>query len=165
MTFLFLVIKYIFRTIHMASYAMIFGNIALDFFFGQRSKSLESSEKSKFLLLHIAFSILLVLSGLINMIILIKENKYSKNMAHAIWKYLLITKFFLSLVLTPLLEKFLPLNYFSSKNINALTFEEKSQIFFKIRLGVTLGLFLISPFLRFLREYGMKPTKKLIKIE
>jgi len=165
MTLIFLITKYIFRTIHMGSYAMIFGNMALDFFFGQRSKSLESSEKSKFLLLHIASSILLLLSGLINMIILVVENKYSKNKAYAVWKYLLMTKFFFTLVLTPLLEKFLPLNFFTSKNLNSITFEEKSQIYFKVRFGTTLVLFLISPFLRFLREYSMNPTKKIVKTE
>ena len=95
------------------------------------------------------------------MIILVIENKYAKNLAYTAWKNILIAKFFLSLVLTPMLEKFLPLKYFTEKNVSSLLIEEKAAIFFNVRVAVTLGLFLISPFTRYLREYGMKPGKNL----
>lgn len=156
--------KYTFRTIHMATYALIFGNLMLDYFFGQRSKSISATGRSNYVLLHVASSILLVISGIINMIILVVENKYEKNLAYTAWKNILIAKFFLSLVLTPILEKFLPLKYFTDKNVSSLLIEEKASIYFNVRVAVTLGLFLISPFTRYLREYGMKPGKN-IKIQ
>jgi hypothetical protein len=165
MSSFFLFIKYIFRVFHIGSFALIFGNLFVDYLFEQRSKTISATDRSNYVLLHISSSVLLMISGLVNMIILIYENKYAKNTSYTIWKYLLIFKFFMSLVLTPLLEKILPLNYFTEKNVNTLTIEDKSRIYFKVRVGVTLALFLISPLLRFLREYGMKPTKKFVKIE
>lgn len=150
---------------HIASFAIIFGNLAMDFIFGQRSKSITGEDKSKYAMLHISTSLMLVISGLINMIILVFENKYKKNIAYAIWKYLLITKFFMSFVLTPLLEKILPLSYFTDMNVGSLTMEDKSGIYFKVRVGVTLALFLISPLTRYIREYGMVPTQNFAKVK
>ena len=71
--------KYIFRTLHMASFAILFGNYALDYLFGQRH--IEKINKRGFSILFHSSSAILLISGLINMIILVKENKYVKKIS------------------------------------------------------------------------------------
>jgi hypothetical protein len=150
MSNIFYIAKYLFRTLHMASFAFIFGNIFIDNLFGKRL--IAAGDERTYKLYHISSSVVLIVSGLINMIILIKENKYVKDFSFQIWKKLLVTKFVLSLLLTPLLEKILPIQKFTNNS---------TDVYFKIRLYLILGMFLISPFLRFYREYKLK--KMVIK--
>jgi hypothetical protein len=80
------------------------------------------------------------------MIILVKENNYIKNTYYQVWKKLLIWKFFLSLALTPILNRFI----------------KDDALCFKIRVYIVCGLLAISPFLRFFREYCLTPQKKTV---
>jgi hypothetical protein len=136
-------LKYLFRTLHMGSFGLIFGNLLYDFLFGQRLYNVGSDLLTPFLFLNIIAGITLMLSGLVNMIILTVENKYNKTIQYEFWKKLLIFKFLVSLSVTPLLEKII----------------SDKEICFKIRTAVFVGLFVISPFLRYFREAFLIPTK------
>ena len=138
--------KYLFRALHMASFGVIFGHMILDQLFGKRILA----DRKGFTIFFVSSCVVLMASGLINMLILIKENKFVRNQNYEIWKKLLIFKFFLSFSLTPLLEKLIPIKVDESDSSNS------TNIFFKIRLGLVLLMFLMSPFLRFFREYYLK---------
>jgi len=148
----FFIIKYIFRLIHIVSFAFIFGNVSYDLFISRRvpinsqtSTSLQVEKQNKIYFgLTVAFYVLIILSGLINMIILVIEKKFVKDRNYNLWKYLLVIKTFVTIFLTPILDYFIE-----------LTTDEESAftIALKIRFSFLLILTLISPFLRFLREY------------
>lgn len=132
--------KYIFRALHMGAFAIFFGNYLLDYLFGKREVTSEFSKKYS-IIFHSSTVILLV-SGLINMIILVKENKFVKNTAYKIWKNILIGKFCLTLALTPLLEKIIPVKDVANPHL----------VHMRIRIFLMIVMFLISPFARFYRE-------------
>jgi len=147
--------KYFFRTLHMASFAILFGNFTLDAYFGERT--VRKIQKKEFSIISHSAAAILLISGFINMIILIKENKYLKNFAYTLWKYILIIKFVFTIAITPLLEKILPLNMVAT-NLEINT-NIKPLMYFKIRLTMILIIFLLSPFTRYLREgYMIKNT-------
>ena len=117
-------------------------------------------DRKMFTIFHVSTCIVLLVSGLINMILLAKENKYIKNLSYNIWKKLLIAKFILTLALTPILEKIIPSSLINNNfPVDANASSNNANAYFKIRLSIVLGLFLISPFLRFFREYNLKPLK------
>lgn len=132
--------KYMFRAVHLATFALIFGNITLDYYLDKRSSHLSADLRQTYIKIHIISSVALVVSGLVNMIILVKENKFKKDLAYNVWKSILMFKFFATLTLTPILERAVP-NYL-----------HKEDDIRKIRLTVVIGLFLVSPFLRYFRE-------------
>lgn len=136
--------KYIFRTIHMGTYAFIFGNLFFDHFWGTRS--ILRNQKNQYKYFHIISSIMLILSGLVNMFILIKENSYVKDVKYKIWSLTLYLKFFLTMTITPLLEKFYPA-FLLPENKN-----DHPSYYLKLRLIIACIAFLLSPFLRYLRE-------------
>jgi uncharacterized membrane protein len=121
----------------MASFAIFFGNYLIDLSFGKRN--ITNSVNKKIDIIFHTSSAVLMISGLVNMIILVKENKYLKNSAYKLWKNLIIGKFFLSIMLTPLLEKVVRI--------------DTPGVHWKIRLSIVMSLFLMSPFLRYFREY------------
>lgn len=137
-------VKYLFRTLHMGTYALIFGNMAFDYMFGKRTLQ----DKRQYTFIHIISCVVLMLSGLINMIILVKDNQYVKNLSYQTWKYVLMLKFFLTLSLTPLLEKL---------------YTGTSEELFKIRFSLTVLLLLLSPLLRYFRESNLIPGKLKLK--
>ncbi len=136
--------KYIFRLLHITTYGLIFGNIFYDFVFGKRIDNI-GDNRSKYVIIHVASSVILMISGFVNMVILVKENNYKKNTFYQIWKKLLIWKFLISFTLTPMLDKFI----------------KDQSLCFKIRVYVVCILLIISPFLRFFREYCLTSQKKL----
>jgi hypothetical protein len=143
------VTKYIFRTLHMATYGFIFGNLVFDFLFGRRN--IKITDKNYYKFFHIFSCVVLMVAGVINMIILIKENNYVRNFYYEIWKKSLIFKVFLTLGLTPILEKLTP-SYLIPRSDNAL-------YFLKIRLVIATVLFFLSPFLRYWRESFLTSQK------
>jgi hypothetical protein len=143
------VTKYIFRTLHIATYGLIFGNLVFDYFFG--SRSIRKTDKNYYKFFHILSSVILMVAGVINMIILIKENNYVKNIYYEVWKKILILKVLLTLGLTPILEKIIPTSLVP-KN-------DTAYFFLKIRLVITTVLFLVSPFLRYWRESFLNSEK------
>lgn len=144
MSFCSYILKYTFRSLHLLSFALIAGNMTYDNFFGKRSSHIEKSLTQKFNMSHVIFSVILMISGLINMIILVKENKYVKNVSYEVWKKLLIFKLILTLALTPVLELILGGN---------------TETNFKTRFYIVTLAFLISPFLRYFRESMLIPSK------
>jgi hypothetical protein len=140
-----LTMKYIFRSIHMASFALIFGNMTMDYYFGNRV--IQKINKKEYLIFHICSSIMLIISGLINMIILVKENKYIKNLSYKIWKNLLIGKFILSIFLTPVLDAIM------TKILVGMNAGDKTMTLFRTRFALVVVLFVLSPFIRYFREY------------
>ncbi len=140
---LFNLIKYIFRSLHISSFALLFGNMLIDNNFGSRIISFQNDKIYKMIMMF--SGIFLIVSGLINMILLIIENKYDKNSEYKLWKNLLIIKFFASLSLTPLIEKILP-------------FLTKDQLL-STRVFILIPLFLISPFLRYYREGNLTSNR------
>ncbi len=134
--------KYLFRLLHVTTFGLIFGNLFYDYMFGKRIEGL-GDNRSQYVMWHVISSVLLMVSGLINMIILIKENKYIKNNYYNIWKKILIWKFFLTFAITPILDRFV----------------KDTLLAFKIRVFIVCGLLAISPFLRFFREYCLTPQK------
>jgi hypothetical protein len=149
MSYAFYVTKYLFRVLHIGSFGLIFGNMLMDHLFGKRV--LETNQK-EYTILHVSTCIVLMVSGLVNMILLIKENKYVKNMSYELWKKLVIAKFFLSFALTPILEKVVPSTMLVGQSASTA---DVSKAYFKIRLYLVLGMFFLSPFLRFFREYNL----------
>jgi hypothetical protein len=143
-------LKYLFRTLHIGSFGLIFGNIIYDYLWGRRLENIPTDLKKPFSVLHIISSIILIISGLVNMIILVVENKYAKTSQYDFWKKLLIFKFLATLSITPLLD---------------LAVSDKDTCF-KIRTGVVFGLFIISPFIRYFREgFLVKSTNKAEEYE
>jgi putative copper export protein len=144
--------KYVFRTLHMGSFAILAGNFFMDYLFGMRSQNISNEQRKLFKWINIIMGIVLILSGLISMIILIVDNKFMKTFSYEVWKKLLILKFFLTLSLTPLLERFIPLIYQTKS-------ETESELVFKIRFFIILLLFFLSPFLRYYRESYLIKTR------
>lgn len=157
-TIKYFIIKYIFRLIHIISFSFIFGNVAYDLFISRRlaldsaaptDKELKKMNDIYFGLTCTCY-ILIIVSGLINMILLVDEKKYIKDNNHSLWKYLLIAKTFTTILLSPILDFFIGL---STKNENY-----SFQIALITRFICLLLLTLLSPFLRFFREYYMMPA-------
>ena len=150
--------KYIFRLILMVSFAFIFGNVSYDIFISRRlpldlnEKDLNNIHLNKIYLgLTVTFAILLIISGLINMILLVIEKKFVKDSNYSLWKIILVVKTCITIFLTPILDWFIGL--FS-------TIENTDMISLKIKFTFMLILTFISPFLRFFREYYLKPGDK-----
>lgn len=144
---IFNLIKYIFRSLHISAFGLLFGNMCIDHYYG--SRIIEFKNEKSYKITMMLSGIVLIASGLINMIILIAENKYTKNKDYQIWKNLLIFKFFASLSLTPLMEKVFP-------------FMTKDQLL-QARVFILIPLFFLSPFLRYFRE-GRLISNKYIKV-
>lgn len=138
----------------MATMAFVFGNITYDYYFGRRALGMDLGVKNMHTKVHILSSIILIISGIVNMVILAKESKFVRDMSYKAWKMLLYLKFFLTLALTPLLEKVLIPNSM-----------DKEEICFKIRFYMVLGLFLVSPFVRYFREYYMTKQEQIPNAE
>jgi hypothetical protein len=132
--------KYIFRTLHLGTFAFLFGNLICDWIFGKRSDAFSGETTRMYALLHAGSGLILMISGLINMIILIKEGRYKKDFYSRIWRYLLYAKFALTLTLTPILDAVVPNS------------ENKGRVTMTIRLVAASVAFLVSPFMRYFRE-------------
>lgn len=138
----FFIFKYIFRTFHIISIVFVFGHLSYTVFFGPREQS------SSLQAVNITFSIILILSGLFNMITMILEKAYKKDsLPYKLWKYSLMVKVFLSLFLTPLMNAI----------VKSAVDDPKNETSDKARFSLALVMFLYSPFLRYYREYFMKP--------
>lgn len=139
------------RSLHVLTYAYVFGHVSYDLYFGKRFPSLTGAN----LAATTSFMVVLILSGLTNMILLIFEKKFEKNTQYEIWKKTLIAKLFITIFLTPLLEKI----------VNIFTSDEAKidDISLKIRFPLMFLLFLISPFLRYFREHYMVTEKEGIQ--
>ena len=137
-------LKYIFRLLHIGSYG-VFSAILINDILIQDSESRISKlmTKKEFILLALT----LLISGFVNMIILIKENKYKKSKSLTFWKYLLYIKFCLFLLLTPFFDKIiLPLIIKDAETSDLTRVKANFKFMF-----FTIGL-LISSFTRFYRE-------------
>lgn len=137
-------LKYIFRLLHIGSYG-VFSAILLNDILIQDSESKISKlmTKREFILLALT----LMISGFVNMIILIKENKFKKSKSLTFWKYLLYIKFCLFLLLTPFFERIiLPLIIKDSENTDYTHVKANFKFMF-----FTIAL-IISSFTRFYRE-------------
>jgi hypothetical protein len=145
--YLFFSLKYLFRTIHMISFAFIFGNVSYDLFINKRITTNNPSSQT-YINLSISFSILLILSGLTNMILIVIEKKFIKDIHYEVWKKSLIVKFVIAIFLTPLLEALISLGVVGDEKIDSIAIPLK----FSFMLILTLA----SPFLRYYREYFMK---------
>ena len=150
---LFRSVKYVFRTLHMMSFAFLFGNYSYDYYFGPRqvSEDLISSLRKT----NISMGIILVISGFINMLVLLKEKNYVKNTAYKVWRRTFEVMFCVSLVcFTPLFDIIL----------KKLGNENKEQIL-KWKIFIMAIIFVLSPFLRFYREYNMKEVIEPLNTE
>lgn len=138
------IMKYIFRFLHMLSFAILFGFTSYDLFLNtkvNKDEYLISKQKT----LNILFFVIVMISGLVNMILLVKEKKYEKDTPYNIWKISLMIKFFLTLLITPILESLISIGVQTQTEIDSYAVPIK----FTIMLIFILG----SPFLRFYREY------------
>lgn len=143
-------LKYIFRLIHIASFGFYSAIFISEFVINDENKDfrLSTAIPKK---LHIIFGLLLSISGLINMIILIKDNKYQKDQFLTKWKYLLYFKFCLFILLTPFFDNIvLPL-------IPVLKDYKEQKMKIKC-IFFLLGL-LVSPYTRFYRESKLTKSK------
>ena len=142
-------LKFIFRFIHVFSYAIVFGNVCYDIFIKERITGTDN-KKGIYLSLNILFYILIIISGLVNMILLIIEKKFTKDFYYEVWKKSLIVKFFLSLFVTPLLEALISIGIKENDEVN--------RIAIPIKFSLMLIFTLWSNFLRYFREYYMTST-------
>lgn len=134
-----LAIKYVFRLLHIGSYGVFSAFLLGDYLTPEGSQRLSKSVSSGF---HALLGIILLASGLINMIILIIENKFKKDSNMSVWKYLLYAKVGLFLLLTPLYDKFIAPFFGINSEVDLI---KAKLIFFTLAL-------LLSPFTRFFRE-------------
>jgi hypothetical protein len=148
-------VKYIFRLIHMVSFAFVFGNVSYDLFMAKRTANLEKEDslRKTYVGLTITFSVLLIISGLINMILLLIEKKFAKDSNYNFWKKSLIAKFLITILLTPILERLISIGVTEENQIESIALP--------VRFAIMLILTLFSPFLRFFREYYMKTETEL----
>ena len=143
--FVFLGVKYLFRTIHMLSFAYLFGNFSYDYFFGFRSNTLSEELLPKLKRTNIIIGVLLILTGLINMIILLKEKNYVRDSAYYLWRRTFEVMFCISLVIfTPLFDM-----------LCGKFGVDDREVLFKWKLIMMTVIFLLSPALRFYRETYM----------
>ena len=63
MSMLFLT-KYLCRTLHMGSFAVVFGNLVLDNYFGERNLLIKNESKKKYTLFYVISCITLIISGI-----------------------------------------------------------------------------------------------------
>ena len=141
-------LKYFMRCLHLLTFAYLFGHVSYDLYFGKRFPSLTGNNLAS----TVSFIVVLIISGIINMILIIIEKKFEKDNHYQIWKKILIAKLFITIFLTPLLEKIV--NIFTS---NASIIDDISL---KIRFPLMFLLFLSSPFLRYYREHYLKTEKE-----
>ena len=142
-------VKYFFRFLHMISFAILFGNITYDLFIKRRVTS-NDKIKGKTESLNNLFYVVAIVSGLVNMILLIIEKKFHKDFNYGVWKKSLIMKFLLTLLITPLLDSLISMGVQGADKVDSITIPIK----FTIMLLFTLG----SPFLRYYRENYMTST-------
>jgi len=148
-------LKYIFRFIHIFSFAMLFGNISYDLFVKRRTTSTETYRNTH-LALDILFYVLIIVSGLVNMVLLIIEKKFNRDFYYEVWKKSLIVKFILTIFLTPLLEALISIGEKDKEKIDSIALP--------IKFSFMLVFTLYSCFLRFFREYYMTtPQESYIK--
>lgn len=140
-------LKYFFRITHIFSFAMVFGNVSYDLFIKPRL-AINDPEKGKLNALMITFYVLIIISGLVNMILLIVEKKFTKDKNYEIWKKSLIVKFIITIFITPALEGLISLGVKDEDKVNSIA----TPIKFSVMLIFVLG----SSFLRYFRETFMK---------
>lgn len=138
--------KYIFRALHLASFAFILGNLIVDYFFGKRTLETEDI-KHNYTKLHKYAGVIVIISGLVNMALLVAESKFKKDFHFNIWKGILWAKLFATLSMTPLLEKVF------AESLNKETNCQQIRVLF-----LSLA-FLSSPFLRYYREKFLTKTQ------
>jgi hypothetical protein len=139
--------KYIFRVIHVFSFAMLFGNVSYDLFMSPRSYPADPYS-STFSALSITFYVLIMISGVANMILLILEKKFIKDFHLGVWKKSIILKFILTIFITPALEGLISLGVSEENKITSIAIP--------IRFSIMLIILLGSSFLRYYREYFIK---------
>jgi putative copper export protein len=143
------IIKYIGRIIHILAFSLIFGNVAFDLFYQRRVDS-KTGYRSSYNGFIIALWVLVILSGLANMLLLIFEKKFERNIHYEIWKKSLIAKFLISIFLTPALEALIALGELDQDKVDSIALP--------IRFTILLLFILGSSFLRYYREYYMTST-------
>ena len=126
----------------MFSFAILFGFVSYNLFLKNNyDEDLLSKQKT----LNILFYVIVMISGLVNMILLVKEKKYEKDSQYKVWKVSFIIKLFLTLLITPILESLISIGVKTQGEIDTYAVPIK----FTIMLIFILG----CPFLRFYREY------------
>ena len=126
----------------MFSFAILFGFVSFILFLKNNyDEDLLSKQKT----LNILFYVIVMISGLVNMILLVKEKKYEKDSQYKVWKVSFIIKLFLTLLITPILESLISIGVKTQGEIDTYAVPIK----FTIMLIFILG----CPFLRFYREY------------
>lgn len=136
------IVKYIFRLIHISSYGIFCALLFNEYIF--TTPNIQISK-----IFYISLGLALSISGIINLIILIKENNFVKDKKYNFWKLLLYLKFIGFLFLTPLFDKLL----YSDENPKIKTFSR--GLFFLFAL-------VLSPLARFYREkYLIKGNNKI----
>jgi putative copper export protein len=133
--------KYIGRVIHILSFSLIFGNLAFDLFYQKRLNTNG---------LIIVLWVLVILSGLANMLLLIFEKKFERNIYYEVWKKTLIVKFFISIFMTPALEALISIGENDKDKVDSIALP--------IRFTILLVFILGSSFIRYYREYYMTST-------
>lgn len=141
--------KYIGRIIHILCFSLIFGNVAFDLFYERRVNS-TTSYRSSYNGFIIALWVLVIISGLANMLLLIFEKKFEKNIYYEVWKKGLIIKFFVSIFMTPALEGLITLGETDQDKVDSIALP--------IRFTILLVFILFSSFIRYYREYNMTST-------
>ncbi|EAR93750.1 transmembrane protein, putative (macronuclear) [Tetrahymena thermophila SB210] len=124
--------KWVFRVGHVYPVAALTGKVFFDYLFGSDFNS-SSAEKG----VIIALGVILIVSGLINMILLRPKENFPTGAKF--WKYMMMLKFFVTIfVLTPFLSS---VTGISKKSLNTVQFY------------ILTIFFVLSAFLRFYREH------------
>ncbi len=148
------ILKYSFRLIHILSYGIFMGLLINDAFINNHSKGNKFNRHFIPQGYHVLLGIFFLISGFVNMIILLKENKYKRDFHLTLWKYLLYTKTCLFILLTPLFDNVIfPMVYSSQDN------EYSSHLKAKMKLVIFLVGLLVSPFTRYYRETFLTKLK------
>jgi hypothetical protein len=138
------VIKYTSRVAHMACAAIVSGLAIANYFFGKvvEQAVMGGEDEPLFKMLYGIAGSVVIFSGLANIHLVPKKRKGSE---YGPWMSIIYTKFFLSLVLTPLFGKlFAPILF------DDVTYREQYEV--PIKFWAVVAIFLISTIAKMVRE-------------
>lgn len=150
-------IKYLNRLVHLFAFMFLFSENVVEYYFnhsGIVNKVVSINRTRPFYMTNLFLSVVLTFSGLLSFFFTISENKYRRNTNYSFYKSLILLKVFLTIFITPALEKIMTPFSIVMKTGKVDTYCSN------IRLFVTLFMIMISPFLYYFREHYLTVETK-----
>mmetsp|Transcript_29789 Transcript_29789/g.34413 ORF Transcript_29789/g.34413 Transcript_29789/m.34413 type:complete len:150 (+) Transcript_29789:36-485(+) len=134
------ILKYVFRVLHIGPVALYAGKVCYDYLFGDPTAAYSKSEKTFY---GIA-GVLILVSGLVNTFVILQTKKNLPKENHKVWSMISHTKLLLTMIFfTPLCGMIL---------------SQENKV--SVQFWLVASFVLISPFMRYYREYYTIPKEK-----